>query len=102
MPVRKIYWKWEEAFDKWGFEDGDGWNGTDLVRTEIEAKFDNLDTWCDTWGCHNFMIMDIRTKDQDATIYEGEPQVGYVCPRTYLPEYLVEFLDEHFTEEAEL
>ena len=48
------------------------------------------------------MVMDIRTKDEDATIYEGEPQVGYVCPRTYLPEYLVKFLDEHFTEEAEL
>ena len=34
MPYEHIYWEWEDAFDKFGFEDGDG-----LVMTHKVAEF---------------------------------------------------------------
>ena len=34
MPIIQTYWTWEEAFDKFGFNDGDG-----LVMTYEVADF---------------------------------------------------------------
>ena len=48
MPREVIEWEWEEAFDKFGFGDGDGWNGTDSVAEFIQGK--GYEVECDHWG----------------------------------------------------
>jgi hypothetical protein len=110
MPVQEIEWTWEEAFYKFGFEDGEGWNGTDLICNAIATDFPDLVFECDGWGCHNYMIFDIKKKDTDESVYtmtvvepdgterEVEPKIGYDSPRRYLPKYLIEFLDREFPE----
>lgn len=96
MPVHQVYWKWEEAFWKFGFEDGDGWNGTDLVRVAIEDKFPDLKVNCDDWGIHNYMIFDIFKEGEGSVWTKESPEIGYDSPREYLPQYLIEYLDEEF------
>ena len=54
IDAQEIDWVWEEAFDKFGFGDGDGWNGTGLVAEFIEDK--GYEVECDHWGIHNYMI----------------------------------------------
>ena len=33
-----ITWDWQEAFDKFGFGDGDSWNGTDIVENFLNDR----------------------------------------------------------------
>ena len=60
MPKLIKWWKWQDAFSKFGFEDGDGWNGTYLVKDFIESL--GYEVECDSWGIHNYLIADIREK----------------------------------------
>jgi hypothetical protein len=87
-----VYWEWEEAFSKFGFDDGDGPNFT---RTVEEFLYDiGWNAEPDDWGIHNFMIKDITGPNNE------KPMIGYVvgydCPRTYLPTELIKALDEKF------
>ena len=98
-----VEWTWEEAFDKFGFDDGDGWNGTHLVVDAIESLGYECDT--DSWGCHNYMIFDVREKGYSAK-YQGksvstgdDPQIGYDDPRSYLPEDIINHLDKEFADD---
>lgn len=128
MPKTIITWEWEEAFSKFGFGDGDMWNGTHEVEGEIESL--GYDVECDTWGIHNYMIVDIK-KDGKSILfpedhptgdnldewlpevvkrmkrrgnmpddYEPEP-IGYEEPRLYLPYDILEHLDKTFTDDYE-
>ena len=125
MPRLILEWKWEEAFDKFGFGDGDGWNGTNRVTDVIDA----MGYWTepDGWGCHNYMIMDIKkSKDSDESIlfnpdangvlddwkpevlqrildrgYKKVEALGYMPPRAYLPDDILARLDEVFDDEYE-
>ena len=92
MPTEEIEWVWEEAFDKFGFGDGDGWNGTDRVAAFIEEQ--GYETDCDVWGIHNYMIMDI--KRAGASIMPDGVDVGYTDPRTWIPKTLQQKLDKEF------
>tara|TARA_S200002703_G_C3691366_1_gene212318 strand:+ start:105 stop:494 length:390 start_codon:yes stop_codon:yes gene_type:complete len=124
MPRVYITWQWEEAFDKFGFGDGDGWNGTHEVEGELESLGYEVET--DSWGCHNYMIMDIkkdgksilfkdienrsledwlpeveqRIKDRGATREDVEP-LGYEPARNFLPQDIIDHLDKVFNEEWE-
>ena len=126
MPKIIIEWQWEEAFDKFGFSDGDGWNGTHEVEGEIESLGYECET--DHWGVHNYMIFDIkkdgksilfpekndmgvvlydwlpeveqRIKDRCATRTDVEP-LGYEPARNYLPDDIIEHLDKVFTDDWE-
>ena len=91
-PTDIVYWVWEEAFDKFGFADGDGWNGTDIVAAFIEEH--GYETECDTWGCHNYMIWDI--KRAGASIIPDGVKVGYTDPRLWIPKTLQQKLDKEF------
>ena len=56
MPKYIVLWEWEEAFDKFGFDDGDGMVFTGLVATFIdslgyESEFDG--------GMHNSYLKSI-------------------------------------------
>ena len=111
MPTYATYWEWEDAFSKFGFNDGDGWNGTYLVSDFILTL--GYETSCDNWGIHNYLITDIRKdgksilfkEDADGSLNAWLPHIhvqgtlGYVNPSMYLPEELVEELNTHFNDD---
>jgi hypothetical protein len=87
--------EWEEAFDKFGFDDGDkgGYTRTCLVAEFIdslgyESEFSG--------GLHNTYFDSI--KDKSGKDFLDGIEIGYSNPREYLPESLVQKLDEHFKE----
>lgn len=95
MPIYSIHWTWEEAFDKFGFDDGDGANFTSEVATFIEDTF-GYETECEQWGLHNYMIF--RILDKDGKNIMPEEGIGYTSAREYLPADMVKALDEEFTD----
>ena len=127
MPRVIITWEWEDAFSKFGFGDGDGWNGTHEVVGEIESLGYECET--ENWGCHNYMIFDIKKDGKSILFPEGKehgehlddwlPEVeqriksdwahknhvpkplGYEEPRLYLPDDIIKHLDSVFTDEWE-
>lgn len=109
MPRHSTHWEWQEAFDKFGFNDGDGWNGTDLVAEYIDSK--GYDCVCDWWGCHNFMIMDILKNGKSILFKQDDlwlphlshidEPIGYTRPESYLPSQLVNDLNAHFDDNHE-
>ena len=127
MPKTAIEWQWEEAFDKFGFGDGDGPNFTSEVAGAIQGKF-GYECKLDTWGMHNFMIMSVVDPKTQKCVYKRKPWnpqrdapedkevvggqayvkdidgtggwcVGYDDPRAYLPDEVVAYLDETFKTE---
>ena len=100
MPIDECHvcggvyqWRWTEAFEKFGFDDGDGQIETHQVQEVLEAA--GYDVNADTWGWHNYVINSI--KQGDAELMPGEDPsvtVGYDDPRTYLPDKIVDLLDE--------
>ena len=66
MPRVIITWEWEEAFNKFGFGDGDSWNGTHEVEGEIKSL--GYECVTDSWGVHNWMILDIK-KDGKSILF---------------------------------
>ena len=97
MPQYIINWRWEEAFDKFGFEDGDGTIFTDDVANYLQNIGYNLIT--EGWGCHNTIIVSV-SKDGVAQIPENA-NLGYDCPRSYLPAKIIKALDKRFPENGE-
>ena len=113
-------WDWQEAFCKFGFDDGDGWNGTYLVAAYIDSK--GYECVCDWRGSHNFMIMDIL-KNKNSILFEPDNLVkvmrwrlhrkwlphlshikdgiGYARPESYLPSQLVNDLNARFHDNHE-
>lgn len=73
MPRIYITWHWEEAFEKFGFGDGDSWNGTHEVEGEIESLGYTCET--DSWRCHNHMIFDIK-KDGKSILFPEKNDIG--------------------------
>jgi hypothetical protein len=89
-------WSWEEAFDKFGFDDGDGivmtWKVIEVLN---EAGYILEEV---QWGMHNTIIDTITTADGTLIFGDGVPNEsvspGYTDPREVLPADLVKFLDE--------
>lgn len=96
MPSETIYWTWEEAFDKFGFDDGDGLVFTNLVIETLQTMPDRTLSIQDTvWGAHNQVITEIKDGD---TILWGDSvcDVGYSDPRDVLPPDIIAYLDTVF------
>ena len=82
-------WTWEEAFDKFGFGDGDGLVMTHLV---VQALRDaGYRVTSERWGCHNVVINSIRKGRRH--LIPDTANVGYDDPRDYLPVAIVDLLD---------
>lgn len=87
------HWPWEDAFDKFGFEDGDGTIHTHEVARAI-ANLGYMVTQM-RWGMHNTVITSIK----DASGLEQIPtdtRIGYESPRSYLSEAIILHLDRVF------
>jgi len=87
-------WKWEEAFEKFGFNDSDGQVETNQVATVlIEAGY-NVEV--SGWGVHNTVIISIKKNNKELILHDSPDfMFGYDDPREYLPEEIVEMLDEN-------
>ena len=82
-------WDWEEAFDKFGFGDGDGLVMTDSVADALREAGYAVTT--EHWGLHNVVITSIK-RDGIEQIPE-KVSLGYDNPRDYLPAALISLLD---------
>ena len=91
------HWSWTEAFDKFGFLDGDGQVETWQVEAVlIESGYDVI---VEGWGLHNTVITSIK-QDGRELIPENDPEFrfGYDDPRSYLPAPIVALLDRELPE----
>ena len=88
MPKTIIAWTWEDAFQNYGFNDGNDWCRTFVVVEALEE----LGYKCETsYGSHNNYICTL-TKDT-TSIEVGEDNL-----RRSLPRDAVTFLDQQFGE----
>jgi len=86
-------WSWTEAFEKFGFMDGDG----QVETWQVEAVLTDAGyaVTVEEWGMHNTVIVSIR-KDEAELIPHDDPgcRFGYDDPRDYLPAAIVRLLDD--------
>ncbi|NBU58944.1 MAG: hypothetical protein EBS23_04060 [Betaproteobacteria bacterium] len=91
-------WKWEEAFDKFGFSDGGGLVMTETVADALRAA--GYTVTVEPWGIHNVVITDLKRGRR--TLIPRGTRIGYDNPRNYLPRKVVAILDQAFPEDAEV
>lgn len=94
---KSYYWRWEDAFDKFGFGDGDGPVMTDTVAKILHEAGYIVDV--NAWGIHNIIIDSIKHKGREL-IPQGT-NIGYDDPRDYLPEKIVRLLDAKLATDEE-
>jgi hypothetical protein len=87
-----FHWNWEEAFDKFGFGDGDGQIETWTVKHTLTVA--GYDVEIRQWGMHNTIITSI-VKDGFEFI-PSDVSFGYDNPRDYLSTAIVKLLDKAF------
>jgi len=82
-------WSWTEAFDKFGFMDGDA----QIETYQVEEALTNADYEVDMteWGLHNTIITSIRKNGVE--LIPETAEIGYDDPRDYLPREIVALLD---------
>ena len=85
-----ITWSWSEAFEKFGFNDGDGQVETETVADVLRNA--GFEVATEGWGLHNIVIVSIRRSGREI-IPMDNIRFGYDDPRNYLPSSIVEFLD---------
>ena len=90
MPLKFITWSWEEAFDKFGFDDGDGAVMTDVVVAVLQDA--GYSVTAEPWGSHNVIIFSIKDAS-GAELIPKDIQIGYDEPRDYLPDVIITLLD---------
>ena len=81
------------------------------------------ETECDGWGCHNYLVMDIK-KDGKSILFDDyrgswnaatvarmnkngvtnifEQYIGYTDPELFLPDDILEMLNATFTDDYEV
>ncbi len=85
-------WNWEEAFDKFGFDDGDGIVMTEHVANALRTHGYTVTT--EPWGMHNVVIWSIELRGKEQV--PDTCKRGYDDPRDYLPKRIITILDETF------
>lgn len=86
------FWSWESAFDKFGFQDGDGLIMTEKVAEALRMHGYEVETM--HWGFHNTIITDISRDDEP--LIPRQTVIGYDDPRKYLPKVVIDLLDGEF------
>jgi len=85
-------WQWSEAFDKFGFNDGDGLVETPTVATVLRKA--GYEVVINDGLMHNSIIISI-TKD-GMELIPDHVRLGYDNPYEYLPEEVMNLLDDAF------
>lgn len=86
-------WSWEEAFDKFGFMDGDGLINTFEVEDVLIAA--GYEVELRKWGLHNILIRSIKLDGIEMMPQDNQRYVvGYDDPRDYLPKEIIVLLDK--------
>ncbi len=85
-----LAWSWSEAFEKFGFNDGDGQVETETVADVLRNA--GFEVVTEGWGLHNIVIVSIRRSGREMIPMDAI-RFGYDDPRDYLPKSIVEFLD---------
>ncbi len=91
-------WRWEEAFDKFGFDDGDSLVMTEAVADVLRHAGHTVETRA--WGYHNVIIT--RLERDGVSLIPAGTRVGYDDPRDYLPREIIELLDNELGGDAEV
>ena len=94
------HWRWEDAFDKFGFGDGDELVMTDHVADALRQA--GYTVTVAPWGIHNVTIASIKTEDGAELIPFDTIEYGYDEPRDYLPKRLIDVLDAAFPNNREV
>ncbi len=90
-------WSWREAFDKFGFGDGDG--QVETYQVEAVLRQAGFDVETQQWGMHNTVITSIRRDGKELIGYDKPGvEIGYDDPREYLPEDIIDLLDRKLPE----
>ena len=89
-------WKWCEAFDKFGFGDGDANVYTSVVAEVLNEAGYAVDY--ENWGLHNVIITSVRRNGVEQI--PARARIGYDDPRAYLPRTIVALLDARLPDEA--
>ena len=86
-------WSWTEAFDKFGFNDGDGQIETWQVESVLTEAGYAVEV--EEWGLHNILISSIKLNGEEIMFPKNKDiEFGYDDPRDYLPAELIQLLDE--------
>lgn len=89
-------WTWEEAFNKFGFDDGndpESENRTEAVAESLYAlNCDSVEA--SRWGMHNYVINSLM---HQGTLYEFD---GHTNPATVLPPEIVAALDKEYEDDS--
>jgi len=93
-------WSWREAFDKFGFGDGDG--QVETYQVEAVLRQAGYDVETQQWGLHNTVITSIRRDGKELIGYDKPGvTVGYDDPRCYLPDDIIDLLDRELPDGEE-
>lgn len=86
-------WRWEEAFDKFGFNDGDGQVETWQVEAVLRKAGYVVEV--NQLSLHNTIISSVKEQTEELLPKEDSDFcVGYDDPRDYLPRKIIELLDD--------
>jgi len=85
------YWSWQEAFNKFGFNDGDGLVMTDQIADVLRAA--GYTVTVKMWGMHNTVITSIAMNGVELIPTDLDYRNG--DPSGCLPAAIVTLLDEH-------
>lgn len=94
-----VRWRWQEAFDKFGYDDGDGHVGTPEVMAVLETA--GYRCKAHAWGLHNTVIVSIEGPGGEQLIPKTAT-IGYDDPRDYLPAAIIGLLDQALPELVEV
>lgn len=97
--LHETTWSWTEAFDKFGFSDGDGLVMTAYVANALRDHGYRVTS--EPWGSHNTTITSIENMNGKQLI-PGNIEHGYDDPRDYLPKRIIKLLDKAFPEDGEV
>lgn len=98
--INTVHWSWEEAFDKFGFGDGEGLIMTETVADALRAR--DYIVQVRPWGIHNVTIASIKNKKGKEQIPLAAIRFGYDDARDYLPKRIVTLLDAAFPDGKEV
>jgi hypothetical protein len=89
---QEVRWSWTEAFDKFGFEDGDGLVMTEHVAGTLTIAGYTVET--SIWSIHNVIITSI--KRDDIELIPEKANLGYDDPLEYLPDDIIAVLNDAY------